>query len=126
MSPASNTYARSKARRRGWSLTATRRPFRLCRQTKNRCLIYCPDLEIIFVSILPILVKPGARVNLSLIDPEGTPTISKDAAKYRLDKLQKRLLDLQTRLYAEGKQSLLVILQAMDAGGKDGTIKNVF
>lgn len=78
------------------------------------------------MSILPILVKPGARVNLSLIDPEGTPTISKDAAKYRLDKLQKRLLDFQTRLYAEGKQSLLVILQAMDAGGKDGTIKNVF
>jgi PPK2 family polyphosphate:nucleotide phosphotransferase len=78
------------------------------------------------MSVLPIVVKPGARVNLSLIDPEGPATISKDAAKYRLDKLQKKLLDLQARLYAEGKQSLLVVLQAMDAGGKDGTIKNVF
>lgn len=78
------------------------------------------------MTILPIVVKPGARLNLSLIDPEGSATISKDAAKYRLDKLQKKLLDLQVRLYAEGKQSLLVVLQAMDAGGKDGTIKSVF
>jgi PPK2 family polyphosphate:nucleotide phosphotransferase len=34
--------------------------------------------------------------------------------------------DLQERLYAEGQQSLLIVLQAMDAGGKDGTIKRVF
>jgi PPK2 family polyphosphate:nucleotide phosphotransferase len=36
------------------------------------------------------------------------------------------LAELQARLYAEGKQSLLVVLQARDAGGKDGTIKHVF
>ena len=34
--------------------------------------------------------------------------------------------ELQHRLYAEGKQSLLVVLQGMDASGKDGTIKTVF
>jgi PPK2 family polyphosphate:nucleotide phosphotransferase len=37
-----------------------------------------------------------------------------------------RLIDLQRRLYAENKHSLLVVLQAMDTGGKDGTIKSVF
>ena len=36
------------------------------------------------------------------------------------------LQDLQEQLYAEGSQSLLVVLQAMDAGGKDSTIEKVF
>lgn len=72
------------------------------------------------------VVKPGSHVDLSKINPEGGDGISKDTAKYRLTKLQTKLADLQMRLYAEGKQSLLVIFQAMDAGGKDGTIKAVF
>jgi len=38
----------------------------------------------------------------------------------------KEIDELQTRLYAEGKQRLLVIFQAMDTGGKDGVIRNVF
>ncbi|MEQ1842082.1 MAG: PPK2 family polyphosphate kinase, partial [Verrucomicrobiales bacterium] len=40
--------------------------------------------------------------------------------------LAKEIDELQTRLYAEGKQRLLVIFQAMDTGGKDGVIRNVF
>ena len=40
--------------------------------------------------------------------------------------LQEQLADLQVRLWAEASRSLLVVLQAMDAGGKDGTIKHVF
>ncbi|MCA9911196.1 MAG: polyphosphate kinase 2 family protein, partial [Anaerolineae bacterium] len=40
--------------------------------------------------------------------------------------LRERLIELQYRLYAEGRRKLLVVLQAMDAGGKDGTIKKVF
>ena len=43
-----------------------------------------------------------------------------------LPDLQARLADLQDRLWAESRRSLLVVLQAMDAGGKDGTIKHVF
>lgn len=74
----------------------------------------------------PLRVKPGSKVSLSDIDPEGQTSVSKDAAKYRLTKLQDKLEALQSRLYAEGKQSLLVVFQAMDAGGKDGTIKTVF
>ena len=38
----------------------------------------------------------------------------------------KRISGLQERLYAENKQSLLIVLQAMDTGGKDGTIRGVF
>jgi len=34
--------------------------------------------------------------------------------------------ELQARLYAENQHSLLIVLQAMDTGGKDGTIKHVF
>lgn len=46
--------------------------------------------------------------------------------KAELPKLTKRLAELQRRLWAESKQSLLVILQATDTGGKDGTIRHVF
>jgi PPK2 family polyphosphate:nucleotide phosphotransferase len=44
----------------------------------------------------------------------------------KMDKLRTRLDDLQGALYAESKRSLLVVLQARDAGGKDGTIRRVF
>jgi PPK2 family polyphosphate:nucleotide phosphotransferase len=43
-----------------------------------------------------------------------------------VDQLGDRLDALQERLYAEGRQRLLIVLQAMDTGGKDGTIKRVF
>lgn len=49
-----------------------------------------------------------------------------DIAEEEFKALRKELREWQTRLYAEGKQKLLVVLQAMDAGGKDGTIRSVF
>ncbi|UTI62847.1 polyphosphate kinase 2 family protein [Paraconexibacter antarcticus] len=50
----------------------------------------------------------------------------KDATKAHTATLRARLAELQAKLYAEGSRSLLVVLQAMDAGGKDGTIRAVF
>ncbi|MCB9431273.1 MAG: polyphosphate kinase 2 family protein [Ardenticatenaceae bacterium] len=50
----------------------------------------------------------------------------RDVAEEEFKALRKELREWQTRLYAEGKQKLLVVLQAMDAGGKDGTIRSVF
>ncbi len=47
-------------------------------------------------------------------------------AETEFKKLRRELIDLQTRLYAEGSQKLLIVFQAMDAGGKDGTIRNIF
>jgi PPK2 family polyphosphate:nucleotide phosphotransferase len=42
------------------------------------------------------------------------------------DRLREELVGLQAKLYGEGKQRLLIVLQAMDTGGKDGCIRNVF
>jgi PPK2 family polyphosphate:nucleotide phosphotransferase len=50
----------------------------------------------------------------------------KSAAAGVLADLHAQLLELQTRLWAEGGRSLLLVLQAMDGGGKDGTIRSVF
>jgi PPK2 family polyphosphate:nucleotide phosphotransferase len=73
-------------------------------------------------------VKPGAKVELAEIDPRDTAGApgDKEEAQGLLSEANERLAGLQERLYAEDGQSLLVVLQAMDAGGKDGTIKHVF
>lgn len=75
-------------------------------------------------------IKPGEKLNLNVMstnDTQGyTEKKHKDDAKERLLELTDESSDLQERLYAEGKQSLLVVLQAMDAGGKDSTIEKVF
>jgi PPK2 family polyphosphate:nucleotide phosphotransferase len=74
----------------------------------------------------PFLVPPGTRVSLSAYDPGYTGDYrSKDETKAALKRNGKRLQELQQVLWAEGKHSLLIVLQAMDAGGKDGTIKHV-
>ena len=51
---------------------------------------------------------------------------NRDAAETEFVELRNELIHLQTALYAEGRQKLLVVLQAMDAGGKDGTIRHTF
>ena len=66
------------------------------------------------------------RFRLAEVDPDSTPglkhpkRISKDMASDHV-----KLFNLQERLFAERKRSLLIVLQAMDTGGKDGTITHV-
>jgi len=73
-------------------------------------------------------VEPGRQIDLNEWDPgehsafEGDKEAGEDATK----KLNKRLESLQEVLYAEGKHKVLIVLQAMDTGGKDGTIRHVF
>ena len=77
---------------------------------------------------LPWLARPGHRPDLAGIDTrstEGAPG-DKAATAAALPELVAELGDLQARLWAEQRRSLLVVLQAMDAGGKDGTIRSVF
>lgn len=50
---------------------------------------------------------------------------NRDEAETEFKLLRREFIELQSRLYAEGKQKLLIVFQAMDAGGKDGTIRNV-
>lgn len=73
-----------------------------------------------------IKVKPDQTIKLAEIDPDNTGEFSDKAkAKKLLDKNVARMAELQNVLYAEGKHALLIILQAMDAGGKDGTIRSI-
>ena len=71
------------------------------------------------------LVKPGVKINLKRIDTDYNGNLQKEQSKIELDKLHLRMSNLQYKLHAEQKQSLLIVLQAMDAGGKDGTIRDV-
>lgn len=74
-----------------------------------------------------VLVPPfGSQVNLADYDTRYKGDWDKVSAREMFKTLQIRKAELQQVLYAQGTQSLLIILQAMDAGGKDGTIKNVF
>jgi PPK2 family polyphosphate:nucleotide phosphotransferase len=73
-------------------------------------------------------VAPGASVDLSAVDPRDTGDFDggKDEGVEAFDTLSERLGALQELLYADGRRRLLVVLQAMDTGGKDGTIRHVF
>ena len=73
-------------------------------------------------------VKPGQQVKLAKWDPADKSHFDGDKKQGEgaLLKLNKRLESLQEVLYAENKQKVLIVLQAMDTGGKDGTIRHVF
>jgi len=72
------------------------------------------------------LVKPGHKVALGGINPaESGPYQRKRDVKEPLKACRKELIRLQELLYAEAKHSVLIVLQATDTGGKDGTIRHV-
>ena len=72
------------------------------------------------------IIKPGKRFRLKDVDPGATPGYKdKSAAESALAENVERLSRFQYRLYAEGRRALLLILQGMDAAGKDGTIRHV-
>jgi PPK2 family polyphosphate:nucleotide phosphotransferase len=70
-------------------------------------------------------VKPGSRIRLARRDPAETLGWDKEAAAVELATQLTRLADLQDRFWAEAKRSVLVVLQGIDAAGKDGTINKV-
>ncbi|MBR7155733.1 MAG: polyphosphate kinase 2 family protein [Lentisphaeria bacterium] len=74
------------------------------------------------------LVKPNSKIKIAELDPgEMMPGFTdKDKVLELLTVNNRQLARLQNDLYSENRQSLLIILQALDAGGKDGTINNVF
>ena len=65
-------------------------------------------------------------IKLSEIPTIPPPDADKDTIHEATKNLRKRLAKLQHLMYAEGKHSLLVIFQGMDASGKDGATRNVF
>ena len=74
-------------------------------------------------------VEPGDTIDLGERSTDDTPfwdPDDKEEGRERLLEQNRRLEELQELLWAEGEHRVLVILQAMDAGGKDGTIRHVF
>src|SRR4051812_12274688 len=70
-------------------------------------------------------VKPGSRMDLASFDTGATHGRHKDSAADTLTKDLERLTSLQDRVYAEGRHRILIVLQGIDAAGKDGTVRHV-
>src|ERR1035441_9923049 len=66
------------------------------------------------------------KINLKKINTGAPSKTDKKKTKKETEKLKAKLEELQNLMFAESKHSLLVILQGMDASGKDGTIRYVF
>jgi PPK2 family polyphosphate:nucleotide phosphotransferase len=71
-------------------------------------------------------VEPGVSVDLSEWKTDDAKDVDREEIEARTAENTRAIADLQHRLYAEDKRSLLVVLQAMDAAGKDSTIRRVF
>lgn len=73
-------------------------------------------------------VGPKKKISLAELDPNDTSKFNgtKKEGIQKLATLNKKLEELQEIFYAEHKHRLLIIFQAMDTGGKDGTIRSVF
>ena len=71
-------------------------------------------------------VSPGTKLSLAEIDPAHTGgRVSAEEALPEIEKHIARMDELQALLYADANQSLLIVLQALDAAGKDGVIRHV-
>jgi len=78
------------------------------------------------VDISRFHVAPSGKVDLGDWDPDLDDGLSKGDLKAFTKDLNEELEELQELLYAEGRHKVLVVLQATDTGGKDGTIRHVF
>ncbi|MGA2211104.1 MAG: PPK2 family polyphosphate kinase [Acidimicrobiales bacterium] len=78
--------------------------------------------------VASLVVRAGTSVDLAKRDPNSTPGApgGRAATEAVFEAQHLQLADLQERLWAEGKRGLLVVLQALDTAGKDGTIRHVF
>jgi PPK2 family polyphosphate:nucleotide phosphotransferase len=76
--------------------------------------------------IAALRVDPGTPARIAERDPRYSLGLDKDRGREQLRLLHERLDVLQRRLYAEGTRSVLLVLQGLDASGKDGVIRSVF
>ncbi len=73
------------------------------------------------------MIEPGAKVRFAKIDPDFTGKhVSRQAAIAATARQIERIARLQYLLYADASQSLLIVLQGLDAAGKDGLIRHLF
>ncbi|HEX9816355.1 MAG TPA: PPK2 family polyphosphate kinase [Candidatus Thermoplasmatota archaeon] len=76
-------------------------------------------------SLSAVRVRPGTRPNLARLATRPGH-YDKDKLKLRIERAADEIGELQARMHAEDRRALLVVFQAMDAGGKDGTVHRVF
>lgn len=73
-----------------------------------------------------LIVKPGSEIRLKRFDPgHHEKHQSHKSALLEIEKNLQKMEDLQYRMYAENKHSLLIVLQGLDAAGKDGVVRHV-
>ncbi len=74
------------------------------------------------------LIKSQKRINLSRFDPDDRACFKgdKDQGIKKFEDLRNQLIELQNMFYVDGRFQLLIVFQALDTGGKDGTIRNIF
>ncbi len=73
-----------------------------------------------------LLVEPGTPARLGERDPRDDLGLEKSAGEKRLKELSEKLGELQYRLFAESERAVLLVLQGLDASGKDGVVRRVF
>lgn len=71
-------------------------------------------------------VAPGSPATIAERDPDDRLGLDKDVSEKRIDTLVERIDQLQYRLSAEHRRSILLVLQGLDASGKDGVVRSVF
>jgi PPK2 family polyphosphate:nucleotide phosphotransferase len=72
-------------------------------------------------------IKPHSKFQMKDIDPSSKDGVkNRETCETEFAEINQRIVDLQQVLYAENEHALLIVLQAMDTGGKDGTIRHVF
>jgi len=78
------------------------------------------------MNVSTLRIRPGSKVDITKLDAADTAGAKgKETAEEQLKLNIKRLVELQTVLYAENKRAVLVVLQGMDGSGKDGTVRHV-
>ena len=94
---------------------------------KKRKTLKKSERENVDAIIARYRVEPGRKFRLDRVDPADTAGLSLDGkeARHLLRRGVGMLADLQSKLYAQDRWGVLIVLQAMDAAGKDGTIKHV-
>lgn len=79
------------------------------------------------MTISPHQLNPGDKVQIRDLPTRADKFhADREAAEHEFEELREELIEQQFLLYAEGRRKLLILFQAMDAGGKDGAIRNVF
>jgi PPK2 family polyphosphate:nucleotide phosphotransferase len=78
------------------------------------------------ISLKDLVVKPNTKVKLKDFDTKYKgKTLNKEESTRLLEEGRKHLAEIQDKLYAHNRYSVLIILQAMDAAGKDGAVKHI-